>query len=232
MESINFKIDTSELKDLVKALLSKQFKFEVLTKKNKINFMTESNQILFSIRPPLNLPRLIPNLEEWLKLPEIDEYVVLLARSGIASVGLFKSGKFTHHKVFRSYLNRKKQGKSQITYLKTKGKSRAGSRVRLENAKTFITNLNTYINKINPLNRIPLFYFIPVPLLSFWRQSSTHPPKAILLHESKTIPLNVKTPGFDEMKRVNKLLQKAEINFPNKDDYVKLETIFKDLKRE
>jgi len=229
MESINIKLTPNKFRNLINELLTKQYSFEVLTKKNKINFLSETNQTLFSIRPPLNFPRPTQDLNEWVHLDIIEEYVVVLARSGIASIGLFKEDQFSYHKVFRSYLNRKKQGKSQLTYLKTKGKSRAGSRVRLENAKTFFADINQYINKINPINRIPIFYFIPVPLLSFWRQSPTPPPKALMLHESKKIPLNVKTPGFDEMNRVNKLLQNAEINCSSKNNYDLLMSIIENL---
>src|SRR5687767_1115631 len=58
-------------------------------------------------------------------------YVILLVQSGSCAVGYFENGINLDHKVFRAYMVRKKRGVSQIKHLKTKGKSRAGSRVRL-----------------------------------------------------------------------------------------------------
>ena len=69
-------------------------------------------------------------------------YVILLIQSGNCAMGLFENGINVDHKVFRSYMVRKKQGTSQVKYLKTKGKSRAGSRVRLAETVEFFENIN------------------------------------------------------------------------------------------
>ncbi len=210
MDTTTIKIGPNEFKNLVKDLLSKQISYDLLTKKNKISFYNDQ-KLLFTLRPPLHYPHLTEDIHEWLMMDFLEEYVIVLTRSGIASLGLWSDDHFKYHKVFRSYMNRKKQGKSQITFLKTKGKSRAGSRVRLENAKIFFGDISEYINKINPLHQSPIFYFVPIPSLSFWRESNTPPPKCFHHPESKRIPLNVKTPNFDELKRVNQILRKAEI---------------------
>lgn len=70
------------------------------------------------------------------------KYLMLLVQSGSASVGVFQGEDCLEHKVFSAYMVRKKQGKSQIKYLKTKGKSRAGSRVRLASTLQFFENIN------------------------------------------------------------------------------------------
>jgi hypothetical protein len=74
--------------------------------------------------------------------------LIILIKAGTASVGFFENGKISSHKVFRAYMIRKKQGKSQIKYLKTKGKSRAGSRVRLQQTLEFFENINRRINEL------------------------------------------------------------------------------------
>ena len=71
------------------------------------------------------------------------QYLMLLVQSGSASIGVFENEKCLAHKVFSAYMVRKKQGKSQIKHLKTKGKSRAGSRVRLASTLEFFENINT-----------------------------------------------------------------------------------------
>jgi hypothetical protein len=70
--------------------------------------------------------------------PRLDSHFALtLIRAGQATVGYFHQGELIDHRVFRAYMVRQKQGKSQIKYLKTKGKSRAGSRVRLAETERF-----------------------------------------------------------------------------------------------
>ena len=70
-------------------------------------------------------------------------YLMVLIQSGSAAVGVFQNETCLSHKVFSAYMVRKKQGKSQIKHLKTKGKSRAGSRVRLAKTLEFFENVNT-----------------------------------------------------------------------------------------
>lgn len=64
-------------------------------------------------------------------------FTILVIKAGQAVTACFHNGEMINHKVFRAYMVRKKQGKSQIKHLKTKGKSRAGSRVRLEGTRLF-----------------------------------------------------------------------------------------------
>ncbi|MBN2694680.1 hypothetical protein JXR93_08460 [bacterium] len=78
--------------------------------------------------------------------PQIGNYLVLLIEAGQASCGYFKDDELLAHKVFRGYMVRKKQGKAQITYLKQKGKSRAGSRIRLSETELFIQEIIQWVN--------------------------------------------------------------------------------------
>ncbi|MGY6521182.1 MAG: hypothetical protein ACXIUD_05595 [Mongoliitalea sp.] len=72
---------------------------------------------------------------------EFFNHVILGVRAGLAGLLCYDNGTLVDHKVFRAYMVRKKQGKSQINYLKTKGKSRAGSRVRLGETKIFFKEI-------------------------------------------------------------------------------------------
>jgi hypothetical protein len=53
-----------------------------------------------------------------------------------------------YHTTFSAYMTRKKQGFSQIKYLNKKGKSRAGSRVRLASTIDFFENINTTLSDL------------------------------------------------------------------------------------
>ncbi len=63
--------------------------------------------------------------------------LVLLVRAGSASLGLWVEGELHAHKVFKRYVVRG-NGRAQPAYLKTKGKSRYGSRLRLQNAERLL----------------------------------------------------------------------------------------------
>lgn len=63
--------------------------------------------------------------------------LVLLVRAGAASLGLWVGGDLAAHKVFKRYVVRG-NGRAQPAYLKTKGKSRYGSRLRLQNAERLL----------------------------------------------------------------------------------------------
>lgn len=69
-------------------------------------------------------------------------FSLVLVRAGQAAVGYFHQGQLIDHKVFRAYMVRQKQGKSQFKYLKTKGKSRSGSRIRLAETVLFFNEIN------------------------------------------------------------------------------------------
>lgn len=66
----------------------------------------------------------------------------LIIESGSAAICVMEGEKNVYHTTFSAYMTRKKQGFSQIKYLKKKGKSRAGSRVRLAETVTFFEKIN------------------------------------------------------------------------------------------
>ena len=102
----------------------------------------------------------LPWTQTWLpeigfSLAEDVHYCITLVRAGQAAAGYFHQGILLDHKVFRAYLVRQKQGMSQFKYLKTKGKSRAGSRIRLEETLVFFKEINERLQvyaKQYPLN--------------------------------------------------------------------------------
>ena len=113
----------------------------------EIRFLPEKNQLLVENEGGWLIKLFLPWTLSWhseRKFQELDDvhYCLTLVRAGQAAVGYFHQGKLLDHKVFRGYLVRQKQGKSQFKYLKTKGKSRAGSRIRLEETLLFFNEIN------------------------------------------------------------------------------------------
>ena len=141
-------------------------------------------------------------------------YVVLLIQSGNCALGYFEDGHNLDHKVFRSYMVRKKQGKSQVKYLKTKGKSRAGSRVRLGETVEFFENINgrlqDYFEDYN-VNRIAISCSKTlIPYLYGSRVSTPFDKNDPRLYK---IPKHVHTPIYEVLLDTNRFLQKGELVF-------------------
>ena len=89
--------------------------------------------------------RFTPPLVQRIREPHIDPtsyldhlpdslgtHLVLLLQAGAAALGVFQQGELTHHKVIKKYVVRGR-GRAQPTHLKTRGKSRYGSLLRLQN---------------------------------------------------------------------------------------------------
>ena len=126
----------------------------------EIRYLPEKHQLLLENKVSWLAKLFLPWTMTWLpegkfQVQEDVHYCLTLVRAGQASLGYFHQGKLLDHKVFRGYLVRQKQGKSQFKYLKTKGKSRAGSRIRLEETQLFFKEINerlqVYANQY-PLN--------------------------------------------------------------------------------
>jgi len=69
-------------------------------------------------------------------------FLIILIHSGEAALAFSEEDQITEHKMIKAYMVRQKQGKSQIKHLKTKGKSKAGSRVRLAGTDHFFEEIN------------------------------------------------------------------------------------------
>lgn len=72
----------------------------------------------------------------------------LSIESGNAAICVLEGTENVFHTTFSAYMTRKKQGYSQIKYLNKKGKSRAGSRVRLASTVEFFENINETLREL------------------------------------------------------------------------------------
>ena len=126
----------------------------------QIHYVPDKHQLLFENESGWLAKLYLPWTQTWLpeigfSLAEDVHYCITLVRAGQAAAGYFHQGILLDHKVFRAYLVRQKQGMSQFKYLKTKGKSRVGSRIRLEETLVFFKEINERLQlyaKQYPLN--------------------------------------------------------------------------------
>ena len=181
-----------------------------IEKKNQWEFY-DGQKVIFKLRMPITVASIgpadpIPNGHL--------NYVLLLIRSGAAAVGYFSQGENIEHKVFRAYMVRKQQGKSQIKHLKTKGKSRAGSRIRLAETFRFFEEINerltVYFNSY-PIHRIGLS--CPATLIPYLYQSKEKTPFEKDDPRLMTIPTHITNPTFEVLNKTNRFLLQGELKY-------------------
>lgn len=191
-------------------------------KKHKLILENSDYQKVLDFRLPLPFPEI--SLEEKLKdyfpktSPETPPYLMILMQAGNAALGYFEEGEVIEHKVIRKYMVRKKQGKAQITYLHKKGKSRAGSRIRLADTMQFFEDINQKLIEWDEFEGIfekteRILYSCPPRLWGMLFNAKI--PPAFQRNDPKyiKIPLDVNVPIFEELLNINELSLAGEINF-------------------
>ncbi|WP_299990755.1 hypothetical protein [uncultured Pontibacter sp.] len=175
--------------------------------KHRLALLGNTNDELAYFRLPITKPA--PGTEN----PEVKiNYVILLIQSGSCAMGYFENGRCLNHKVFRSYMVRKKQGKSQIKYLKTKGKSRAGSRVRLGETAEFFENINGRLQEYFLQHRIDrIAISCSKTLLPYLYTSSVPTPFDKRDPRLFKIPKHIHTPIYEVLLDANRFLQRGEL---------------------
>lgn len=104
------------------------------------------------------------------------DFLLVLIQAGNAALGHFEAGEVGRHKVIKKYMVRG-NGKSQVNFLSTRGKSKAGSRVRLANTVRFFEDINEKLIEWNchpDVERI--LVGCPVRLGPLWHEADPPPP--------------------------------------------------------
>lgn len=163
------------------------------------------------LAPPLLLPIEGRDAESYLQDgPERPGlHVVLLLQAGAAALGLWHDDELLDHKVFRRYVVRG-QGKAQPTHMKTKGKSRYGSRLRLQNARRLLAEVNERLARWwHDHEPERLFWSCPVRLWADLHRADPSPPFAA--DRGIKIPRDVGVPGHRELLSVHGFLAHGRI---------------------
>lgn len=181
------------------------------------NYDVAKHQLLLSkneLQAHLRLPITIGLRNGVVDLDQTPKYLMLLVQTGSASIGVFEGEQCLEHKVFSAYMVRKKQGKSQIKHLKTKGKSRAGSRVRLAKTLEFFENINertTRHFKENEFDRIA--FSCSKILMPYLFNSKVPAPFDKKDERIYRIPKHLHQPNFEVMLGMQRFLNKGELIF-------------------
>jgi hypothetical protein len=148
-------------------------------------------------------------------------FSLVMIKAGQAVTGYFHRGELIDHRVFRAYMVRQKQGKSQIKHLKTKGKSRAGSRIRLAETARFFEEINERL--ISYSSQFPIDYWGISCAKTLWPHyfSSAVPPPFSSSEKSLIeLPVHIAKASFEELQALGELLQKFHVLLSEQGKYL------------
>ena len=104
-------------------------------------------------------------------------YLILVVRAGEAILAVCSNDELVEYKILKKYMVRKSQGKAQYNYLQQKGKSRLGSRIRLQQTEKFFSELNEFIKNYEERFDLNKIYLSCSPRLkgAWWKSSKEEP---------------------------------------------------------
>ena len=220
--------DSIDLIERLASLNQKEDKilFDSDPKKGVLYGTNSDGEKLFDFRVPLTFPTL-PTKEDEQKTLFLSDYsdeisflpkpyLLILIQAGYASLGYFEDGELIHHKAITAYMVRKKQGKSHIKHLNSKGKSRLGSRIRLQNTVWFFEQINLKLKEWHKQSNI----FDKVERIGqsgspdLWHLFYTSKEEAPFQKNDsrlRKVPLTVHSPNFEELQRVNSWANQGKV---------------------
>lgn len=150
----------------------------------------------------------------------VSKTLFLLVQSGSAAIGYAENGTITHHKVIKKYMVRKKQGKAQLKHLNSKGKSRLGSRIRLQQADKFFNEIHEKIGEWKVLeNTNVIYYSYAKSLIPFIYNQPDHP---ILKKDDARqvkLPFDLEEPNYKSLLHMNKTVHKSIVTISNENTW-------------
>src|SRR5262245_3084451 len=140
------------------------------------------------------------------RLPDrIGRHCVLLLQAGAMAIGYWDEGELVRHKAQKRYVVRG-HGRAQPLHLATKGKSRYGSRLRLQNWRRLLADVTTRLTAWWDELGAPEQPFAAVPLRAWAPLCATHPPPPFARGDARHVPRHVHVPDHRELLAVRRWL--------------------------
>lgn len=137
-------------------------------------------------------------------------YAIILIQAGAAAIGFYEGGDLLRHRVIKKYMIRKSQGKSQMKHLKSKGKSRLGSRIRLQNSILFFEEINETLQEWHIAEcSESILLFLPVNLQNPLFTAAVQVPFEKSDPRIRRIPIDVHVPSFKELGHIQWLVSRG-----------------------
>lgn len=225
MQARKFALNFNQSLQLIDFLKQNPFEFEF----NHGEIVAENCHILlpFCFKTQHQLP------ENFSSLNFKNAAIFLLVQSGAAALGFSINGELLQHKVIKKYMVRKKQGKAQLKHLNAKGKSRLGSRIRLQQADKFFNEIHQKIESWDVLNQTNVIYYsYAKSLIPFIYNTPDQPILKKNDDRLVKIPFDISEPGINTLNYVNKLVHKSIVTIGNPEIWEKIVKQFPDFTNE
>lgn len=202
---------------LLSHLLSQQgFRYEWDREKNKLQGEIDGQTCHFRMPLTYPPPDACIELERYLvQVPVVPApFLLILIQAGHSAIGYFEDGELSLHKVIKKYMVRG-NGKAQVGYLQTRGKSKAGSRIRLANSISFFEDINEKLREWEVADQaVRILVSCPINMLSLWYESKVTPPFDREDPRILKVPMDIHKPGSEELERVGELAQRGRWDGP------------------
>jgi hypothetical protein len=199
--------DLEQLERLLEKLSGKYGSPELDITKNQLSFSNNSSILL---RLPYSFSYLNNALSP-------SNFLIIIIHAGEAALGYSEEDQLIEHKMIKAYMVRQKQGKSQLKHLKTKGKSKAGSRVRLAGTEHFFEEINKKIaewNQYFQINKITISCNKTLQPYFFNRADAALNKDDVRLLK---IPKHIQEAKLENLISIHNYLISTELKFDNAD---------------
>ena len=168
---------------------------------------------------PLAAPRARPGesvggYQERLPGP-VERHALLLFRAAGVALGYWEGDDLVQHKALRRYIVRG-HGKAQPTHLESRGKSRYGSRLRLQNWQRQLAETNAWLTAAFARHGEPERIFVAVPVRALGALFAVEPAPPFARDDARVqrLPLHVFRPDFAELQRVRGWMRFGRLELP------------------
>lgn len=219
--NLNRKFNIDELNQLLELFQNDYSNSIYHATKHQLEFLREKS---LSVRLPLYITY------ENQKLTTTN-FMIILIHSGEAALAYSEEDQIIEHKMVKAYMVRQKQGKSQIKHLKTKGKSKAGSRVRLAGTDHFFEEINEKISEWDDyydINKIAISCNKTLQPYFFNRTDA-----ALKKEDDRIIkiPKHIQEANFENLTSIHNYLISTELNFEESEKH-SIQDLISNLKDE
>lgn len=148
--------------------------------------------------------------------PRLGRQCVLLLQAGAAALGWWEDDELVRHVAMKRYVVRGK-GRAQPTHLKTRGRSRYGSRLRLQNWRRLLGDVNrrlrTWWEEYGPADLV----LLSVPVRTLPELLAHDPPPPFTRGDPvlRRIPAHVHVPDHRELLRIRRLAARGRLELPS-----------------
>jgi hypothetical protein len=146
---------------------------------------------------------------------ELGQQAIVLLRAGAVALGCWDGEQLRAHKSLRKYVVRGR-GKAQPTHLKTRGKSRYGSRLRLQNWRSLLAETSERLGEWWSVFGVPQRVFWSAPVRA-WSDLFAAEPSPPFVRDDRSLcklPVHVHRPDFAELQRVRNWLLHGRLELP------------------